>query len=552
MYLLFTTDTTYEYFYTNDLRVLVDILIRNLLDLPEYAAALRHTYLRVLHPLLERTQLQHPPYYKRNEIRKLLAMLCGDRFEHDDGSPPLTGGWNHFEDVDETTKRLVGRCRNVSWLSDPETSELARVESPVDEKHPNSPTSPTKPQPPQLPAPRKLKKRDSSKGSTLTVGEFLTPRLESARHSSISMIEIAQQKEKPGIITPSRKTSMKQDLRQAVFTKKEKPPPPKSRRSGLTKPKIETLPPNELDTEHLAMPTTPTTIKSETDAFEDAVEVQMAEREPVEVSIAERESVVVEKEEAEKHQKVKPKPPTARRSKNGTSHAPDESPQFPSKKPPPAPKARRGWRMRKSKESNGLDDDKDRERDPGKEPGKFSTNLPSINTTVQSPFSPPIENLPESSPFSPVKEVKTLDPLESARSPASPSTGLPKRSVSDAMGQAQAQAVLQVEECLDKTHISDSPESEHIPQHHIQLQLHPPRNSSLQPHVNRQSPPLQQTVLAPPGQAPIRAVPGPRVDVEKSPFLSDEEKEKEVSVDDTSKQKTLKTKESWEDFDNDE
>ena len=58
MYLLFTTDRTHEYFYTNDLRVLVDILVRNLLDLPDFAeiAKLRHMYLRVLEPLLRNTQ----------------------------------------------------------------------------------------------------------------------------------------------------------------------------------------------------------------------------------------------------------------------------------------------------------------------------------------------------------------------------------------------------------------------------------------------------------------------------------------------------------------
>ena len=37
LYLLFTTTATYEYFYDNDLRVLVDVIIRNLLDLPDEA-----------------------------------------------------------------------------------------------------------------------------------------------------------------------------------------------------------------------------------------------------------------------------------------------------------------------------------------------------------------------------------------------------------------------------------------------------------------------------------------------------------------------------------
>lgn len=35
LYLLFSTSSTAEYFYTNDLRVLVDVFIRELLDLPE-------------------------------------------------------------------------------------------------------------------------------------------------------------------------------------------------------------------------------------------------------------------------------------------------------------------------------------------------------------------------------------------------------------------------------------------------------------------------------------------------------------------------------------
>ena len=42
LYLIFTTPSTHEYFYTNDLHVLVDILIRNLLDLPEEASPTTH------------------------------------------------------------------------------------------------------------------------------------------------------------------------------------------------------------------------------------------------------------------------------------------------------------------------------------------------------------------------------------------------------------------------------------------------------------------------------------------------------------------------------
>ncbi len=151
LYLLFTTPTTYEYFYTNDLHVLLDIILRNLLDLPPSSTALRHTYLRVLYPLLAHTQLKHPPHYKQHELVRLLAMMAED-------------GNHHFGAVDETTKRLVGRCGRVSWLQQEE-----------------SPRTPTK-----------MKQR------------LLSVSIPSGMESSLSMVEVAAQTSKPGVKTPSR------------------------------------------------------------------------------------------------------------------------------------------------------------------------------------------------------------------------------------------------------------------------------------------------------------------------------------------------------------
>lgn len=123
LYLLFTTPPTYEYFYTNDLHVLVDVIIRNLLDLDPGtyddetdaqtpnnegggARALRHTYLRVLYPLLKNTQLaQDGSHYKKQELRKLLQLL-------------IHGSSMHFAPADETIVRLVSRCRQLEWLRD--------------------------------------------------------------------------------------------------------------------------------------------------------------------------------------------------------------------------------------------------------------------------------------------------------------------------------------------------------------------------------------------------------------------------------------------------
>lgn len=111
LYLLFTTRATYEYFYTNDLRVLLDVIIRNLMDLPDEKQSLRHTYLRVLYPLLAHTQLSHPPHYKKDEIVRLLNILRGSHNAH-------------FAPADETTLRLVDRMSKVSWLeNDPALRE---------------------------------------------------------------------------------------------------------------------------------------------------------------------------------------------------------------------------------------------------------------------------------------------------------------------------------------------------------------------------------------------------------------------------------------------
>lgn len=162
LYLLFTTPSTYEYFYTNDLRVLVDVIIRNLLDLPLSANPLRHTYLRVLYPLLEHTQLQNPPHYKRDEILRLLTVMTSS------GS-----AMNHFGAVDETTQRLVGRCIQVSWLKEE-----------IDKKSIGTRAG-----------------ADAGAGAEKLLG-IQHP---SAMASALSVVEVATHTEKPGVQTPSHR-----------------------------------------------------------------------------------------------------------------------------------------------------------------------------------------------------------------------------------------------------------------------------------------------------------------------------------------------------------
>jgi Protein of unknown function (DUF2013) len=491
LYLLFTTPPTYEYFYTNDLHVLVDILIRNLLDLPEEASALRHTYLRVLYPLLEHTQLQHPPHYKRNEIRKLLTVLSGAQISGQPDSPDSSNHWTHFDAIDDTTKRLVRRCKGVSWLADDDAEVAEQTQSPTEEtgSGASSPVSPSKPYPPALPAPRKLKKRNSSKGSTLTIGQYLSPHLESARQSSLSVMEMAVHKEKPGVITPSRNPNLKHGLRAAMMNKKEKPPVPKARRSGLGRMKPERIT-TELEITKTNIEETPNP-----------------------------ESLEAGKES--QHEEEKSAPTGETETKTPTPRPP-ESTKPTAKKPPPAPKARR-WRGKRAKEED--------DRSGTREPGKFSTNLPSIVTAAEG-------QVPQVSPFSPVEKTRTLSPISPETDSAVDEQ--PKSSVSEALGQAQAIAVSGIAETLEKATIQEpespkatqsipeAPEESYDRNRYAQEEVLVEAETTVS--VHGQLPPPPRVVLAPPNQAPPREIPGPKWELERSPFLSEDEEESESEV----------------------
>ncbi|GJJ75326.1 hypothetical protein EMPS_07684 [Entomortierella parvispora] len=82
LYLLLTSTLSalQGFFYTNDLQVLVDVVIRELWDLPEEEESLRHAYLRVMGPLLTNTTLRSSTY-KRAEIVRLLDELGGGNLD---------------------------------------------------------------------------------------------------------------------------------------------------------------------------------------------------------------------------------------------------------------------------------------------------------------------------------------------------------------------------------------------------------------------------------------------------------------------------------------
>lgn len=195
LYLLFQTPTTAEYFYTNDLYVLLDVVLRNLLDLPAEeprGIALRHTYLRVLHPLLANSQVRLPPHYKKVELVKMLRLL--------------TQSGNHFAPIDETTVRLVNRCISVEWLEAEKESKK------------NGKTPPAPPNARKRGKAKKLSVVESKEAGDISPGRsprfaqngqqelakrVLGMSIDEAKESTVSVAEVAKQKEKPGVLAPS-------------------------------------------------------------------------------------------------------------------------------------------------------------------------------------------------------------------------------------------------------------------------------------------------------------------------------------------------------------
>ncbi|KAI9264463.1 hypothetical protein BY458DRAFT_514092 [Sporodiniella umbellata] len=105
LYAIFTRAELYEYFYTNDLYVLVDIILRELCGLGDTkeAQTLLEAYLRVFEPLLENTQLNERPYKQKETCHILHQLLY----------PSMR------KKVHSTTKRLVKRIINYHSPSIP-------------------------------------------------------------------------------------------------------------------------------------------------------------------------------------------------------------------------------------------------------------------------------------------------------------------------------------------------------------------------------------------------------------------------------------------------
>lgn len=109
IYIILTKDlkVARDFFYLNDLNVFVDVLLRNLNNISENEEVLRNTYLRVLLPLLNNTELSST-HYHREEIAKTLEFFT------DAGNFSA----NKVPTIEErTTVRMAKRClTEVKWL----------------------------------------------------------------------------------------------------------------------------------------------------------------------------------------------------------------------------------------------------------------------------------------------------------------------------------------------------------------------------------------------------------------------------------------------------
>ena len=122
LYLVFTTSYTSTSLYMNDLKLLVDIFVRELNNV-EYSentsnenAALIITYLKVLYPLLAFSQLNDVNYKDKKEdivnLMKSLILQSDTRYLQRSN----VGETNVNEDLGRTIMRLSMRCLSVPWL----------------------------------------------------------------------------------------------------------------------------------------------------------------------------------------------------------------------------------------------------------------------------------------------------------------------------------------------------------------------------------------------------------------------------------------------------
>ncbi|KAK6453884.1 uncharacterized protein RJT20DRAFT_146878 [Scheffersomyces xylosifermentans] len=131
LYLVFTTSFTTKLVYLNDLKILVDIFIRELNDM-DYSGDVGNenrflmiTYLKVMYPLLRFSQLRdESEIYKSDQILDLLQNLILNSTSNSTGS--IGELQREQEDV---IAKLAKKCMEISWLKNRRSKPTNPVES---------------------------------------------------------------------------------------------------------------------------------------------------------------------------------------------------------------------------------------------------------------------------------------------------------------------------------------------------------------------------------------------------------------------------------------
>lgn len=127
LYLIFTTSRTCQSIYLNDLKVIVDIIIRELCNLSTSKdVPLINTYLRVLYPLLVFSNLKDKRY-KVDSMRDILKYL------------------DSSEQAPATTKRLAERCLDLDVFKEQPVQAQVPLPSPGPPSRPLAASLPTTP-----------------------------------------------------------------------------------------------------------------------------------------------------------------------------------------------------------------------------------------------------------------------------------------------------------------------------------------------------------------------------------------------------------------------
>ncbi|KAI5968747.1 LDB17 [Candida margitis] len=105
LYLVFTTSFTVKLIYRNDLKILLDIFLRELDNLEHKDNILIVTYLRVLYPILMFSELNECSGYKSQELYNVLSNI-------------IVNSEQKTEDATESKliSELAMKCMNVKWF----------------------------------------------------------------------------------------------------------------------------------------------------------------------------------------------------------------------------------------------------------------------------------------------------------------------------------------------------------------------------------------------------------------------------------------------------